>query len=197
MFFFFPFAAESAAAPVSLKLAQRSALPMLPAPRDFRSGYGAPPHDIASAISEAGQFSVDLFRRALGSLTSSLTALSSRANALFAQVAASLALERAMRDTAASFGVSWPGFGLQQPQSGFAPSTWYKPYREPAPLSPFALPGFPMNPWAANPWSFFTEAVDMWTNVWLPSAAPQRRSTPAPVTATAGFPGFSWSFTLG
>jgi|SRR5208337_918005 len=196
MFFFFPFASEPAAAPASQKLTHYSALPMLPAPRTPRLEDRAAPDGIGNAIFEAGQFAVDLLRRALGSFTSSLTALSSRANALFAQVAANLAFERAMRDTAASFGVSWPGFGQQQPQSGFAPGTWYKA----TPLSPFALPGFPMNPWAANPWSFFTEAVDMWASFWLPSAAPQRRSpygSPAPLTATAGLPGFSWSFTLG
>lgn len=178
MYFFFPFAAEPAAAPASQKLPQYKALPMLPTPRDTpgeRSGSAG----FGGAIAEVGNMAVELLRRALTSLATSLTALGSRANAFFAQLAAALAFDRAARDTAASFGMSWPPFGQPLPQTGFATGPWFAPLQAPFQTSPFGVPGFSTDSLSGNPWAPFTEAFESWTSLWMPAPAPQRRTAPS------------------
>jgi hypothetical protein len=148
---------------------------------------------IANAISEAGQLTVDLLKQALGSLTSSMTALGNRANALFAQIAAALAFDRIARDTASFFGMVWPGLGALPRPLAFA-GPWTAAFPNAAPYFSFGAPG--NGAAAANPWTLFTEAANMWTSFWLPSslAAPTR---PAPVTPTSWVPGFALSFMFG
>ncbi len=195
MFFFFPFAAEPAAFERS---PQYKRLPLLPAPKSARPQEWTAEYSLGSAVSEAGNFAVDLLKRALSSIASSMTALGNRANALFTQVAAALAFERLARDTASFFGMFWPGFALPLPQTGFA-GAWLAPTPQPALYPSFGVPGFGANPCAGNPWALFAEAATMWTSFWMP-ATPQRRSSfsaPAPVTTTIGLPGFSWNFTVG
>ncbi len=204
MFFFFPFAAEPASAPASGKVPEFRSLPMLPAPasREVRNIARPGKDGPGNAIFEAAQIAMDLLRRAIAALTSSLTALGSRTSALFAQVSANLAFDRAARDTASSFGMSWPGSVLQGAGTGFDPAGWFAPFQQPAPVSAFGFPGIPANPFAGNPFSLFTEALDMWTGFLMPAAPPKRpapntHAVPAPATATITFPGGSWSFTWG
>lgn len=51
---------------------------------------------------------VEFLRAIISSFAVSLTAWGSQSNALFAQIAAALATERAARDTAVVFGTKWP-----------------------------------------------------------------------------------------
>ncbi len=196
MFFFFPYTTELPAAPASRKLPRYGALPLLPAPR---SAFQRPGEiSFGATVSQAGEFAVDFLKQALNSLTSSMTALGNRANALFAQIAAALAFERLARDTASFFGMFWPGFASPWPQTGAA-GAWLAPTPQPALLSAFGLPGFASNPWAGNPWALFTESAAMWTSFLMP-AAPQRPSfynAPAPVTSAFALPGCAWNFTFG
>ncbi|MGO9543350.1 MAG: hypothetical protein ACLPPF_00930 [Rhodomicrobium sp.] len=195
MFFFFPFAAEPASAPASREVPQVRSLPTLSALPGSRNEARPKTGNGVNVFSDAVQAAVDLLRRAIGSLTASFTALGSRTSALFAQLSANFAFDRAARDMASSFGLSWPGFGLQNPLSGFERNLWSAPAQNPA--SPFGFPALAMIPLAGNPFSVFTEAVDMWTNLWMPAATPKRPAVPAPATATVAFPGGSWSFTWG
>ncbi len=194
MFFLFPFAAEPAAAPASQRAPQYKPLPFLPEPQSARA-RPRPENGFASAISQAGVLAVDLLKRALSSMASSMTALGNRANALFSQLVAALAFERTMRETASFFGMFFPGFTQPWLQPNFAAPCMVAA-RGPAPLGAFGLPGFPP---PIDPWGALTEALDMWTGIWIPTAQTQQRnprSTPAPVNATFAFPGFSWTFAL-
>jgi hypothetical protein len=192
MFFFFPFTTELAAAPASRKPPLYTPLPLLPAPKS------AVEDSLGGAVSQAGQVAVDFLKQALSSLTASMTALGNRANALFAQVAATLAFDRLARDTASFLGMFWPGFAKPLPQTGFA-GGWLAPSPE-LPLYPsFGLPGFAANSRAGNPWALFTEAAAMWTNFLMPATSPRRSSyyAPAPFTTTFALPGCAWNFTFG
>ncbi len=198
MFFFFPFVLEPAAVPARPRVPRSKALPLLPRPQSARAEV-RPEFALAGAVSVAGSLAVDLLKRALTAIASSMTALGNRANALFAQVAGALAFERMAREAAPFFGMFWPGFARPKPQSGFA-GPWIAPAQEPPLLAFFGLPGLQANPWPLNPWGMFADAAGMWSSVWLPSTTPQRRSpygAPAPVTATFAMPGCSFSFTLG
>ena len=93
MFYFFPFALEPAATAVSQRVPQYKRLPLLPAPQSAPT-RARPENGFASAVAEAGNLAVDLLKRALSSMASSMTALGNHANALFTQVAAALAYER-------------------------------------------------------------------------------------------------------
>jgi len=196
MFFFFPFAAEPADA--FQRSPQYKPLPLLPAPHNARPQVQSAEYSMGNAVSEAGNLAVELKKRALASITSSMTALGNRANALFTQVAATLAFERMARETASFFGMFWPGFAQPRLQPGFA-GAWIAPTAEPTLYAPFGVPGFAANPWAGNPWALFADAATKWTSFWMPAAA-QRRSSflaPAPATATIALPGCSWSFAFG
>jgi hypothetical protein len=169
---------------------------MLPAP--LAEGEQLPGgHEFAGAVAEAGRIALDLLRRALTSIMSSLTALGSRANALFAQIAASLAFERAARETAASFGPKF--FEQRWPRGDLGNGAWSPLLASMSRFSP-GLPTFGMNPWAENPWTLFANTMEAMTNFWLPQAAPRRggpSATPAPVTVSFALPGCAWSFTFG
>ncbi|MGC2603320.1 MAG: hypothetical protein WA384_18520 [Rhodomicrobium sp.] len=197
MFFFFPFATEQAAETASRKQPQYGALPLLPAPKSAFTLERPGEHSFGSAFGQAGELAAGLLKQALSSLTSSMTALGNRANALFAQVAATLAFQRMASDAASFFGMFLPGFAQPAPQNGFAGS-WIAPAPQPPLFSAFGLPGL-ANPWAGNPWALFTEATAMWTNFLLPATAPRRSpyNAPAPFTTTFAFPGFAWNFTFG
>jgi hypothetical protein len=194
MFFLFPFVAEPAPAPASSRAPQYRLLPLLPEPNSA-CARTRPESGLASAVSQAGSLAVDLLKRALSSMASSMTALGNRANVLFSQVVAGLAYERMMRETVSLFGMFFPAFAQPKPGFGF-PVPWVAPARVPALPASFGLPGFqpPFNPWGA-----LTETLDMWTSLWTTAAPWQRRSprgTSAPVSATFAFPGFSWTFAL-
>ncbi len=200
MFYFFPFALEPAATAVSRRVPQYKRLPLLPAPQSAPT-RARPENGFASAVAEAGNLAVDLLKRALSSMASSMTALGNHANALFTQVAAALAYERMARDAASFFGMFWPGLAQPRQQLGFA-GPWIAPAPQPPLFACFGLPGLQTNPWPLNPWpnpwGALTESLDMWTSVWAPAKPPQRRSSHgAPSTATFALPGFSWSVTLG
>jgi hypothetical protein len=200
MFYVFPFALEPAARAVSRRVPLYKALPLLPAPQSART-RAQPENGFAGAVAGAGNLAVDLLKRALSSMASSMTALGNHANALFTQVAAALAYERMARDAASFFGMFWPGLAQPRQQPSFAGS-WIAPALQPPLFACFGLPGpqanpWPLNPWP-NPWGTLTGPLDMWTSLWAPAKAPQRgRSRGAPVTATFALPGFSWSVTLG
>jgi hypothetical protein len=197
MFFLFPFVGEPAVAPALGRAQQYMTLPLLPQPHSARA-KARPENGLADAVSQAGSLAVELLKRALSSMTSSLTALGNHANALFSQVAAALAYERMARETASFLGAFWPGFAQPRALPSFA-GPWIAPAGPPL-FACFGLPQKQLTPALPNPWGAFTEAFDMWTSLWAPAAAPQRRhssGTTSPVTATFGVPGFTWSFTLG
>jgi hypothetical protein len=197
VFFFFPFAGAQAAS--ANEGASRLALPLLPAPNSAFANAGNP-----SLGFDLWGFSADLVRKSFSALSSSMTALGSRANALFTQVAGALAFDRIARDTAAFLEGAF-GFGAQ----GSRPNVFGFPWASQAQGSPasFSSPmqGF-MNPSAFNPWAAFAEGLDFWTKLWTP-AAPQRepynpgsarQPAPSAYTATkiATPSGFSWAFSL-
>ena len=194
MFFLFPFVAEPAAAPASQHAPRFWLLPLLPEPQSAHA-QTRPESGLASAVSQAGSLAVDLLKRALSAMASSMTALGNRSNALFSQAVAWLAYERMMRETASLFGMFLPAFAQPKPGFGFA-SPWATPAGVPALPASFGLSGFqPLS----NPWGALTETLDMWTSLWMPAAPSQRRNTrntPAPVNATFAFPGFPWTFAL-
>jgi hypothetical protein len=191
MFFFFPFGGMEA--PFARDGSSgRTTLPLLPAPRSaFESDNDA--HRGFDVI----DLSIGLLHRSIAALTSSLTALGNSANALFAQVASALALDRVTSDAAAFINAAFGGFGAPlagQPSFGF-------------PWAPFAqnLPSFSpqsfMAPWAIDPWTAFAESFEFWTKMWMPMAPqsnPQSRSADSsPFTTKGPTPGaFSWAFSL-
>ena len=192
MFFLFPFVAEPAAAPASQRAPRFWLLPLLPEPQSARA-QTPPESGLASAVSQAGSLAVDLLKRALSSMASSMTALGNRANALFSQAVAWLAYERMMRETASLFGMFLPAYAQPKPQFGFA-APWATPARVPALPASFGLSGFqPL----FNPWGALTETLEMWTSLWMPAAPSQRRNTrillprPTPPSRFQDFPGHS------
>ncbi|MGO9486657.1 MAG: hypothetical protein ACLPX9_19125 [Rhodomicrobium sp.] len=196
--FFFPFVLEPVAVPARPRVPQSKALALLPQRQSARAEV-RPEFALAGAVSEAGSLAVDLLKRALTAIASSMTALGNRANALFAQVAGALAFERMAREAASFFGMFSPGFAQPKRRLGFA-GPWIAPAQEPPLLASFGLPGLQANPWPLNPWGMFADALGMWSSVWLPATTPQRRSlygAPAPITTTFAVPGCSFSFTLG
>jgi hypothetical protein len=147
----------------------------------------------------AGQianYGVEILRRTIGSFMSSLTALSSAANAFFAQMVAVLSTGRAVHDSAAMFGEFWPVCSPQGTASYSSPAM--HAYGNLFPASQRTLSN--VNPWMINPWHAFAQALESWTAIWaLPfSAAGQRTYTgPArstPQVATFSAPGFMFGF---
>ncbi len=195
MFFFFPFYAENQASSGGGGSSRvEKQLPLLPAPGSSKN-YRA-----SNRSWDFGDFAVDLLRQTLSAITSSLTALGNRANALFAQVAAALAFDRVARDTASFIGAAWSGFGAPQARPSFFGAPMGQP-QDPMSFSPFLTQGF--NPLSINPWAAFAEGISFWTNMWMP-AAPKRKSgsfsgSPAtPFMAKVSTPnGFSWGFAWG
>lgn len=199
MFFFFPFYTESKPVSNGGGASARKALPLLPAPRDVG---GAP---------DFGNFGVDLLQKTLALFAASLTALGNSANAFFAQLTASLALDRAARDNANFLGAAWPGFGAPKAQP--APFWPYRPGEyDPMSFSPFLTQGFnplSINPLAINPWTAFAEGLNFWASLWM-LAAPERGRASTfgnkpgalapvqPFMAKVSTPsGFSWGFSWG
>jgi hypothetical protein len=177
----FPF--EGREAPSGQKdSARQSKAPLLPAPK--------------AAVADSGRASGDLgflnlselLHGAVSAFASSLTALSNSANALFAQVAAALALDRVTRDAAAYINAAFKGFGAA-----------------PAPQPLFGLPSFSqqgfMLPWAMNPWAAFAEGLNFWMKMWMPQASqpnpPSGQPIPSAFKTRVSTPGsFTWAFSL-
>jgi hypothetical protein len=188
MFFFFPFAGLEA--PSALNGSPRQAtLPLLPAPKSASANSAR-----ATRGFDFLDLSIGFLHRSAAAFASSLTALGNHANALFAQVAAALALDRATRDAATFIDAAFSGFGAQHaPQSVFS----FAPHPQGMPSSPQSF----MTPWAIDPWAAFAQGLDFWTNMWMP-AAPQRNtwsrpSAPSAFTTKVSTPGgFSWAFSL-
>jgi hypothetical protein len=177
MFPFFPFITDGQTSSVARQSLRTAALPLLPVSRAYRAAGG----DVSPDIATIG---VDFIRQALAALTSSLTALGSRTNALFAQVAAGLALDRAARATAAAFGDSMPGIAPYAPQA----VSFGIPWQVPAPIFPFTPQTPFINPWQGDPWAAFAQGLDFWMNLWVPAAAQRSpyssiTASPAPVAA--------------
>src|SRR5664279_616258 len=95
MFSFFPFYTESQAASKGGGSLYAKMLPLLPAPGSERTSSRA-----TDRAWNFGDFGIDFLRQVISAFTSSLTALGNNANALFAQLTAALAFDRATRDTA-------------------------------------------------------------------------------------------------
>lgn len=150
------------------------------------------------AVASVAGIGVEALRRVLSSITASLTALGNRANLLFAQVAAALAYDRAIRDMAAAFsGWQVSRSLVPHPAAGFWPM---QPASQAASV-PFEMP--PLNPWlgnywAANTWIAFEQACDFWmrlTGWFLLFGYPMRQNLyHQPQTMAASAPGFGWSF---
>lgn len=181
-FLFFPFAVEpvvSSREPEILALPKT--LPMLPVSRSASRKAAASGSGLLNAAPQAAELARDLLRRTLAALSSSVTVLYSRASALFAHVAATLAFDRAARDAAQLFEAGWPLIG-QKPWNGSAFSTRYAP----VPI----MPSQPVS--AANPFAVFAEAMGMWANFWVPAAAIAQR--PAYPALPFAFAGNIWGF---
>ena len=182
MFFFFPFVAEGQASPVARQSPRAAALPLLPVPRASRPSE--PRGDVAPDLPTIG---VDLVRQAMAAFTSSLTALGSRTNALFAQVAAGLALDRAARATAAAFGGGLPGIAPYAPRAVSLGSPW----QIPTPAFPFAPQAPFMTLWPEDPWVAFAQSIDFWAKLWIPAAA-QRSAHPSLAASPASIGTLPW-----
>jgi hypothetical protein len=184
---------------------------MLPAPRSFQRENGPGSTAFADAVSYTGNAGVDMIKQIIGAFTSSLTTLGSRTNVLFTQVAAALAFDRMMRQTASMFGMGFAAFGMPQPQPPFAGGFWQAPAQPAMPFSPFSFFGLPLNPWMAappaakpstpNPMSAFTDMLSQWTNMWTSAAsqskpAPFASSSRPPHTTTISLPGCAVSVTI-
>ncbi len=197
MFSFFPFYAESQAALNGRGASYAKTLPLLPASWSARTDSRA-----KDRTSDFGGFGIDLLRQVISALTSSLTALGNRANALFAQLTAALAFDRVARDTANFINTAFSGFGLQ---SGARPSPFgafrASPTQDAMSFSPF-LQGF--NPLAMNPWGAFAEGMNFWTSMWIPATAQRNpfgfggNKAASPFMTKVSTPGgFSWGFAWG
>ncbi len=174
MFFLFPFAGEPAAVPASQRTRRHKALPLQPQAHGARART-QPENGFADAFSLARSLAAELLKRALSSMTSSLTALGNYANALFCQIAAALAYERIARETASFFGAFWPGFAQPKPQVGFA-GPWFPSAAAP-PLACFGLAGRQPAPYLPNPWGTHTEALGIWTSLWMPTTSLRGRAS--------------------
>lgn len=153
--FLFPFITDGqASAPQSNRTVS---LPMLPAPRSAARA------SVSGEASDLASLGVEIIRQSLATLTSSLTALGTRTNALFAQVAAGLALDRATRATAAAFGT------YAQPRTAPHALTFGFPLQAPAAAFP-AVPESFFNPWQGNPWTPFAQMLDFWAKIGNPVA---------------------------
>ena len=189
MFFWFPFYTESKSFSNGSGSSYAKTLPLLPAPGSARTN---------SRAGDFGDFAVDLLRQAITAFTSSLTALGNRANALFAQLTALLAFDRAARDSMAFVNNALSGFGLPKVSSPFG----LYPGQNPMSFSPFMMGN--INPFAINPWATFTESMNFWTSLWMP-AAQQRNpysfggnASASPFMAKVSTPGgFTWGFAWG
>lgn len=188
MFFFYPFDLQSQ--PLSNRAYGGGSLPLLPASGSakttLRGGLGAIDFE---------DFFVDLVRKTITAFTASLTALGNAANALFAQLTATLSWDRVARDNATFLGGV---FGAQKAQGlSFFP---YRPdLQDPMAFSPLLTQGF--NPFAINPWTAFAEGLNFWASLWMPAAAQrvsQRNAPPQNFMAKVSTPnGFTWGFSWG
>lgn len=160
MFFFFPFAGVQSAADRS---SSAQLLPFLPKPKSASSSSSGAQPDFWG-------YSVDLLRGSISTFAQSLTAISSRANALFTQVAAALAFDRIARDSMAFFQAAMAGFGAPSVRQSAFGFSWPSQQQDPMSFSPM-LQGF-SNPAAGNPWAAFSQGLDFWAQLWTP--APQK-----------------------
>jgi hypothetical protein len=193
-FLFFPFGAQPAGRPAPKSLALPRTLPMLPVARSASRDAAARGSDLFNALPQAAELAGDLLRRTLAMLTSSLTALGSRTSALFAHISAALAFDRAAREAASFFNMGWLFPGLK-PQNCFGASALFAPLEQYSPRTGWQ--GFTATAPAANPFDFFTGALEMWAKAWMPAAAPLRTATykvPASATAAGALPLFFWGF---
>ncbi len=193
MFFFFPLLAQTQ--PQS----PAPSRPLLAAPRHRYQSGDATRSTFGLANEDLAGLGVDLVRRALLSFTSSLTALGNHSNALFAQVAAALAIDRAARATVSSMGSA--GFRPSNPWQTMGQAAWFGPSQHPMSHSPFAAWAM-MPSWAGNPWAPFAQALDVWTKVWTPfkpwptANNDRHRSDTPPFTTVISMPGISWGFAM-
>jgi hypothetical protein len=160
MFFFFPFAGIQ---PAAARSSSAELLPFLPKPKSASSSSSRVQPDIWG-------YSVDLLRGSISTFSQSLTAISSRANALFTQVAAALAFDRIARDSMAFFQAAMAGFGAPSARQSAFGFSWPSQQQEPMSFSPM-LQGF-TNPGAGNPWAAISQGLDFWTQLLTP--APQK-----------------------
>ncbi len=131
MFFFFPFAGMQPAADRS---SSAGPLPLLPKPKSASSSSSRAQPDLWG-------YSVDLLRGSISTFAQSLTAISSRANALFTQVAAALAFDRIARDSMAFFQAAMAGFGAPSARQSAFGFSWPSQQQDPMSFSPM-LQGF-------------------------------------------------------
>ncbi len=192
-FFFFPFYTGSQPSSNGRSSSEAKTLPLLPA-----SGSAKRSANAGGSAGDFGEFALSLLQQTMAAFSASLTALGNQANALFAQLAATLALDRSMRSTASLFDGSLFGFGSQKARQG--PFGFPLPGQamNPMSFSPLLTQGF--SPWAVNPWGAFTDGMNFWQSMWMPSApkrGPFGNSAAAPFTAKISAPngvsfGFSW-----
>jgi hypothetical protein len=179
MFFFFPVNDIAMAAPPTMGSPSR------------HSGQ----RSFGSVNESDADISVEIVRHALTSFMSSVTASGSRWSALFAQISAGLAMDRAVRDTASSFGTACGGLGFCELPWTFFPGV----ARGKGPWHSSVPPA--MHAWTGNPWSLYCEGLAALSKVWFPAfpeqglaKIPHRRGG-APFTAVFSVPGFTWGFT--
>ncbi len=194
MFFWFPFYTESKPFSNGSGSSHARTLPLLPAPGSARTN----PRGTERA-GDFGDFAMDLLRQTMKAFTSSLTALGNGANALFAQIAAALAFDRAARDSVTFLNSAWPGLGL--PRAGTAPFGLHQA-KDPMSFSPFMTGNF--NPLAFNPWTAFAEGMNFWTGLLMPAASQRNpysfgsSTTASPFMAKVSTPGgLTWGFSWG
>jgi len=192
--FFSPFALApngqvNAGNPVSFLLANPSGKPLATAKT---KGDGVV--DVAAQISNSA---VNNLRGAMIAISSSMTALGSRASTLFAQVAAALAFERVCRQSAAFFGFPQPAL------YNYAwPATWmsfgvpkgFDMWANPAQWASFWAAPFAFKPTTQNPWEAFAQVFNMLNPPASKSVAASPSSKPIPQTTTVSGPGFSFSW---
>lgn len=207
LFAFVPFfgLAPQQSEPSAYAPARTRALPLLPQPNRYDRALVAAqkPATLSSSMGEfAGYFTTGV-NRTLAYITSSLTALGSRANAMFATISAALALDRATRDTMSSFG--YKNAYAPAPSPYGLDAFWPKP----ALARPHNTIGNPFDPLAItdhfsnfNPWVAFSKGLAAFCDFGAPQSyrpSPYDRSPTPPQTMTlsvpALFPGLSWGFT--
>jgi hypothetical protein len=166
MFFFFPFAGVQ---PAAARSSGPAPLPFLPKPKSASSSSSRAQPDFWG-------YSVDLLRGSISTFAQSLTAISSRANALFTQVAAALAFDRIARDSMAFFQAAMAGFGAPSARQSAFGFSWPSRQQDSMSFSP-TLQGF-TNPGAGNPWAAFSQGLDFWAQLLTP--APQKSASYKP-----------------
>jgi hypothetical protein len=172
----------------------RTSVPALSVPS--AGDDGTPLLPLGEAVSQAAEAGVEGLRQVLSAFTASMTALGSSSNAMFAQVAAALASERAVRVTGLALTTPWRPSRQNRAQSATYAS-WQEAWTEPFSFSPFTAMWFG-NSGRPNPWTAFTQAFDMWAGLWTCSSLLRETSysTPSRNQSLSIFPvpGFSWGF---